>query len=98
MTMTRRDAVKTLGLVTLGIVVCNKPIVKPKMEVIVNDDLCTMCEKCIYLCPDIFGIGRAETGDDTIIVKVKEVPERYINCVQQAIRLCPAKAIHWRSK
>ncbi|MBF0540671.1 MAG: ferredoxin [Nitrospirae bacterium] len=55
---------------------------------VVDNDLCTGCETCVSICPDVF-----EMRDDTAYVAN---PDKSESCdVQEAIDTCPSEAISW---
>lgn len=58
------------------------------MKARVDEDLCTACELCVDICPDVF-----EMGDDFAIVKVDTIPADAIDCAKEAADSCPAEAI-----
>ena len=58
------------------------------MKAVVDPDLCTSCELCTELCPDVF-----EMGDEAARVKVKEVPAAHEDATRDAAEQCPAEAI-----
>ncbi|MBF0563952.1 MAG: ferredoxin [Nitrospirae bacterium] len=54
----------------------------------VDQDLCTSCETCVSLCPDVF-----EMVNDKAFAAH---PEKCDTCdCQEAIDTCPVEAIHW---
>jgi ferredoxin len=61
------------------------------MKVRVDHDRCEGHAKCQAAAPKIFEVR----DDDLSYVLVDEVPERYQDDVEQAIRLCPRQAISW---
>jgi ferredoxin len=59
------------------------------MKVNVDHDLCEGHAKCAKTAPDIFEVG----DDDLSRVKMDDVPERFRDQVELAVRLCPRQAI-----
>ncbi|MDI6886183.1 MAG: ferredoxin [archaeon] len=58
---------------------------------VVDPDLCTGCESCVDICPEVF-----EMGDDGLSW-VKN-PNACNNCdCQEAIDNCPVEAISWEA-
>jgi ferredoxin len=58
------------------------------MKLKVDKTLCTGCEVCTTICPDVF-----EMDDDDGLAKVKDDAD-YSNCVgSEAIENCPVDAI-----
>ena len=58
------------------------------MKAQIARDTCTGCGLCVNSCPDIF-----EIENDSAVVKVDNVPEDAISCVQEAKDSCPVEAI-----
>ncbi len=61
------------------------------MKIVVDYDVCESNAVCMGAAPKIFEVR----DDDLSYVLVDEVPERYQDDVEQAIRLCPRQAISW---
>ena len=59
------------------------------MKVTVDDDLCTGCEICVDVCPEVF-----EMGDDIVAVKVSTVPDGVVDSCREAAEDCPTEAIN----
>ena len=54
---------------------------------------CTDCESCVEICPAVFRKNR-ETGCIEV-VDLEDYPEE---CVQEAIKMCPADCISWEKE
>ncbi|MBF0466273.1 MAG: ferredoxin [Nitrospirae bacterium] len=55
---------------------------------VVDQDLCTACETCVSLCPDVFEMQ----GDKAFAAH----PEKCGDCdCQEAMDTCPVEAIKW---
>jgi len=57
------------------------------MALRVDEELCSGCELCVQICPDVFEM------DSTGISKVKEGADENLECVDEAIDSCPTAAI-----
>ena len=58
-------------------------------KLVVDPELCTGCETCVEICPEVF-----EMGDDGLShVKNQEACDK-CNC-DEAIEDCPVEAISW---
>ncbi|NLI81339.1 MAG: ferredoxin [Deltaproteobacteria bacterium] len=51
---------------------------------------CTRCDACCEVCPEVFRMNEAGYIE---VLDLTEYPEE---CVQEAIRYCPADCITWR--
>ncbi|HPU08742.1 MAG TPA: ferredoxin, partial [Candidatus Atribacteria bacterium] len=53
------------------------------MALRVDEELCSGCELCVQICPDVF-----EMNSDGIC-RVKEGADESLDCVEEAIDSCP---------
>ena len=51
---------------------------------------CTDCGSCVEVCSEVF-----ERDSETGYLKVIELPEYPVDCVQEAISVCPTDCITW---
>jgi len=59
------------------------------MKIAVDTDLCEANAICMGQCPEVFRVEE----DDTLTLRVTEVPPECESAVEQAIRLCPRQAL-----
>ena len=59
---------------------------------VVDIGLCTLCEGCIDVCPDVFRLN------DTGYIEVVEMPEYPVEDVNEAIKNCPEDCIYWEEQ
>ncbi|MCF8034532.1 MAG: ferredoxin [Desulfarculaceae bacterium] len=57
---------------------------------VVDMAACTMCEGCLDLAPEVFGLNQA--GGYIEVAELEAYPEEL---VQEAVADCPAEAIAW---
>ncbi|MBN2292222.1 MAG: ferredoxin [Pirellulales bacterium] len=60
------------------------------MKAIVDKDLCSGCELCTELCPEVFEMG----DDDKAFAKIDPVPPDNEDTCREAAEQCPTEAIH----
>lgn len=58
------------------------------MQVKIDETLCTGCEVCVDVCPEVF-----EMGDSFVVAKVNPVPDEYQDACREAAEGCPCEAI-----
>lgn len=57
---------------------------------VIDLGLCTDCEGCMTVCPAVFQFNQAT--DMLEVVEMNAYPE---DCVNEAIKICPADCIAW---
>jgi len=59
-------------------------------EFVINQEICTGCELCVDMCPNVFRManGAAEVYNPTGETEKK---------IQETIDICPVEAISWKS-
>ena len=57
------------------------------MALRVDEELCSGCELCVQICPDVFEM------DSNGISRVKNGADESLDCVEEAIDSCPTAAI-----
>jgi ferredoxin len=58
------------------------------MQVSIDESLCTACEVCVDICPEVF-----EMGESVVVVKTNPVPAELEDTCQEAADGCPCEAI-----
>lgn len=64
-----------------------------KRTPVVDLSLCTDCDSCIEVCPEVF-----KRNPDTGLVEVVDLQEYPGESVAYAISLCPADCISWEER
>ena len=59
------------------------------MRVVVDTNLCETNSICMGIAPEVFEVG----DDDSVTVLLDNPPESMRKDVENAVRLCPARAI-----
>jgi len=59
------------------------------MKAVVDKDLCTGCQLCTEICPDVFEMG----DDDLAEAKTDPVPPDAEDDCREAAEQCPSEAI-----
>lgn len=60
---------------------------------VIDLGLCTQCEGCLAVCPQVFRMSQANAMLE--VVDLAEYPE---DCVNEAIMICPADCITWEDQ
>ncbi len=58
------------------------------MKAVVDPDVCTGCELCTELCPNVF-----KMDGDVAVAHADPVPSGEEDCARDAIEQCPVEAI-----
>jgi ferredoxin len=53
---------------------------------------CTRCDACLEVCPEVFILNSAG------YLEVVDLPAYAEECVEEAIRYCPAVCISWENR
>ena len=61
----------------------------PQVPTVIRE-LCTGCDVCVELCPDVFQL------DDELVAEIANPFGDSIETIQEAIDLCPESCIKWR--
>ncbi|MCP4665871.1 MAG: ferredoxin [Deltaproteobacteria bacterium] len=64
-----------------------------KSTPVIDLSLCTDCDSCMEVCPAAFR-RNIETG----LIEVVDLPEYPVECVEDAISICPADCISWEER
>jgi ferredoxin len=59
------------------------------MKIVVDRDLCEANQICMGFCPEVFQVEE----DDTLTLKMEEIPESRRVEVEKAVRHCPRQAL-----
>lgn len=62
------------------------------MKVTVNSDLCEANAVCVRSCPEVFRLEE----DDSLTIRLDEIPEALRTSVERAVRGCPRQALSLR--
>ncbi|MBA3013596.1 MAG: ferredoxin [Proteobacteria bacterium] len=60
---------------------------------VIDIGLCTQCEGCLAVCPEAFRMNQA-----TFLIEVVDLAEYPDECVDEAIKICPADCIVWEER
>jgi ferredoxin len=60
---------------------------------VIDMGLCTECEGCLAVCPAVFKFNPA-----TDMIEVTEMAVYPVDCVDEAIKDCPADCIAWEER
>lgn len=60
---------------------------------VIDLGLCTNCEGCLAVCPQVFRMNHA-----TSLLEVVDLPKYPEDCVNEAIKICPADCIEWEDR
>jgi len=60
---------------------------------VVDIGLCTHCEGCLSVCPTVFRFNQ-----HTDMLEVVELDTYPNECVDEAIKICPADCIAWEER
>ena len=59
-------------------------------RVILDREECVGCESCVEVCPEVFAFNEEEEKADVI------KPEGgSVDCIEEAIAICPVECIEW---
>ena len=60
---------------------------------VIDLGLCTECEGCLVVCPAVFHFNQA-----TDMIEVLDLATYPQDCVNEAIKTCPADCITWEDR